>query len=222
MRIPITKDGYGVILASTLVLIVLGGVASIFTAWAWPAVVIVWVWVVAFFRDPAREIARREDILYAPADGRITEVVELDHHDLIRGPCHRVRIFMSLFSTHINRMPCAASVKSIEFHPGKFVSATRPQSAEVNESNTLILAPQPPFSGPMVLRQIAGMVARTIVCHASVGQAFESGGRFGMVKFGSGSELIIPRQEGLKILVSVGDSVRAGLTEIAKLDTMDR
>lgn len=222
MRIPITPDGFGVILASTLLLVALGGLASMFTAWAWPAVIIVWVWVVAFFRDPAREIARRADILYAPADGRITEVVELDHHDLIRGPCHRVRIFMGLFSTHINRMPCAASVRSIEFRPGKFVSATKPKSAKLNESNTLILAPQAPFAGPMMLRQIAGIVARTIVCHARVGQAFESGERFGMVKFGSGSELVIPRQDGLKILVSVGDSVKAGLTEIAKLDTIDR
>ena len=218
--IPVTRHGFGVIFAATLALLVVGAVGSMATPHVWWVVAVVWIWVISFFRDPARKITRQANILYAAADGRVTEVTELEHHDLVGGPCHRLRIFLSLFNPHINRMPCAAEVRSVTLRPGKFLNAMRSQSAEQNESNTLVIAPESPFAGPMVVRQIAGMVARTIVCRAKVGQSFQSGQRFGMIKFGSGTELVVPKQEGLKVLVKVGDNVKAGLTEIMKLDRM--
>ena len=220
MRVPITRDGYGVIFAATLALLVAGGLVSLATPLAWVVAAIVWVWVISFFRDPARNIERQQNVLYAPADGRVTEVTELEHHDLVDGPCHRIRIFLSLFNPHINRMPCAAEVCSVTLKPGKFLNAMRSRSAEENESNTLVVAPEAPFAGPMVVRQIAGKVARTIVCRAEVGQSFQAGQRFGMIKFGSGTELVVPKQEGLRVLVKVGDSVKAGVTEMMKLDKM--
>ena len=218
MRIPITKHGSGVIFAATLALLVVGGLAAAASPLVWVLVAIVWVWVISFFRDPARNIDRQDHVLYAPADGRVTEVTELDHHDLVRGPCHRVRIFLSLFNAHINRMPCAASVNSVVLEPGKFLNAMRSRSAEQNESNTLVLTPQAPLAGPIVVRQIVGKIARTIVCRAQIGDSFESGERFGMIKFGSGTELVVPKQSGLEVLVKVGDSVKAGLTEMMKID----
>ena len=216
--IPVTRHGFSVIFAATLALLVVGAVGTMATPHVWWVVAIVWMWVISFFRDPARNIKRRANILYAPADGRVTEVTELEHHDLVSGPCHRIRIFLSLFNPHINRMPCAAEVRSITFKPGKFLNAMRLRSAEENESNTLVVAPEAPFRGPMVVRQIAGKVARTIVCRAEVGASFQAGQRFGMIKFGSGTELVVPKQEGLNVLVKVGDKVKAGLTEMMELD----
>ncbi|MCH8965049.1 MAG: phosphatidylserine decarboxylase [Planctomycetes bacterium] len=218
--IPVTRHGFSVIFAATLALLVVGAVGSMATPHAWWVVAVVWGCVISFFRDPARNIKRQANILYAAADGRVTEVTELEHHDLVGGPCHRIRIFLSLFNPHINRMPCAAEVRSVTLKPGKFLNAMRPRSAEENESNTLVIAPASPFAGPMVVRQIAGMVARTIVCRAEVGQPFQAGQRFGMIKFGSGTELVVLKQEGLKVLVKVGDNVKAGLTEMMKLDKM--
>ena len=215
--IPVTRHGFSVIFAATLALLFVGAVGSMATAHVWWVVAVVWGCVISFFRDPARNIKRQAHILYAAADGRVTEVTELEHHDLVGGPCHRIRIFLSLFNPHINRMPCAAEVRSVTLKPGKFLNAIRPRSAEENESNTLVIAPEAPFAGPMVVRQIAGKVARTIVCRAEVGQSFQAGQRFGMIKFGSGTELVVPKQEGLKVLVKVGDNVKAGLTEMMKL-----
>lgn len=216
--IPVTRHGFSVIFAATLALLVVGAVGSMATAHVWWVVAVVWCCVICFFRDPARNIKRQDNILYAAADGRVTEVTELEHHDLVGGPCHRIRIFLSLFNAHINRMPCAAEVRSVTLKPGKFLAAMRSRAAEENESNTLLLAPEAPFAGPMIVRQIAGMVARTIVCRAEVGASFQAGQRFGMIKFGSGTELVVPKQEGLKVLVKVGDNVKAGLTEMMKLD----
>jgi phosphatidylserine decarboxylase len=218
--IPVTRHGFGVIFAATLAVLVVGAVGSMATPHIWWLVAVVWVCVVAFFRDPERNIKRQANILYSPADGRVTEVTELEHHDLVGGPCHRIRIFLSLFNAHINRMPCAAEVRSVTPKAGKFINAMKSRSADENESNTLVLTPDTPFTGPMVVRQIAGMVARTIVCRAEVGNSFQAGQRFGMIKFGSGTELVVPRQEGLEVLVKAGDSVKAGLTEMMKLDKM--
>ena len=166
MRIPITKHGSGVIFAASLALLVVGGLAAAASPLVWVLLAIVWGWVISFFRDPARNIDRQDNVLYASADGRVTEVTELDHHELIRGPCHRVRIFLSLFNAHMNRMPCAVCVNSAVLKPGKFLNAMRSRSAEENESNTLVLTPRAPLAGPIVVRQIAGMIARTIVCRA--------------------------------------------------------
>ncbi len=218
--IPVTRHGFGVIFAATLALLVVGAAGSMATPHVWWGVAIVWIWVISFFRDPTRNIKRQANILYAPADGRVTEVTELEHHNLVDGPCHRIRIFLSLFNPHINRMPGAAEVCSVTLKPGKFLNAMKSRSAEENESNTLVIAPEAPFTGPMVVRQIAGKVARTIVCRAEVGASFQAGQRFGMIKFGSGTELVVPKQEGLKVLVKVGENVKAGLTEVMKLDKM--
>ena len=117
-------------------------------------------------------------------------------------------------------MPCAASITSTHHKPGKYLNAFKPESAEENESNTLILNPEAPFHGPMVLRQIVGLIARTIVCHVSPGDSLAGGERIGMIKFGSGTELVVPRQDGMRVLVRVGDKVYAGLTEVAITDTI--
>jgi phosphatidylserine decarboxylase len=174
------------------------------------------VFVLAFFRDPPRTRAYEPGELCSPADGRVTEISLLDHHPPIDGPAVRIGMFLSLFNVHVNRFPCAARVLSVTHQPGLFLDARHPESGERNESNTLILDPGPAMPGPIVLRQVAGLVARRIVCHAAAGQAWPIGGRFGMIKFGSRTELIIPRVAGTDICVSVGDPVKGGLTILAR------
>ncbi len=216
MRIPITSEGTSIIAVLTVILAIAGWAGSLLTPWFWIVPGVVWLWVVSFFRDPARQIPRQPNILYAPADGKITEVTELAHHERIDGPCVRIRIFLSIFNVHINRMPCAATIRTVEFRPGRFLNALRSESADVNESNTLILDPKAPWTGPIVVRQIAGAIARTIVCRVRSGEALGSGERFGMIKFGSGTELIVPQQSGLRICCRVGDRVYGGLTPLVE------
>jgi len=221
LRIPITRDGLGVLAVSTVVLAVMGWLGSLLTPWVWPAVGLVWLWAVSFFRDPQRKIEQHPQVLYAPADGKVTEVVELDHHQAIGGPCVRIRIFLSIFNVHINRMPCAAKITSVKRQPGKFLNAMKAESALENESNTLMLDPADPVVGPVMVRQIVGLIARTIVCHVQPGDSLVSGQRFGMIKFGSGTEMIVPKQDGLKVLTQEGDAVRAGLTALIRLGEED-
>ena len=169
MRIPLARDGLGVMVAATVMLAGLGWAAAWVTPWLSLVPTVLWLWVLSFFRDPDRDIERDPAVFYAPADGTVTEVLEIASDEQGREGFIRVRIFLSLFNCHINRMPCAASITSVQLEPGKFLNAMKPQSAEENESNTLILEPAEPLRGPIVLRQIAGMIARTIVCHVRPG-----------------------------------------------------
>lgn len=203
-------------LLATLVLGAAGvGLGAIHGLLAIPAV-IVWVWVIAFFRDPPRRRAYAVGELCSPADGRVTEISELDHHELIGGPALRVGIFLSLFNVHVNRMPCSGRVHSIKYKKGEFLDARHAESGARNEANTLVIEPDAPLRGPVVVRQVAGKVARRILCHAREGQHWEIGSRFGLIKFGSRTELIIPKQDGTTIFVKVGDQVRGGLTMLVR------
>lgn len=187
--------------------------------WTWPAAVpfvAVWLGVLAFFRDPRRENRFEPGALCSPADGTITEITELHNgYGPITRPAVRIGMFLSLFNVHVNRAPCSGKVRSVTHKPGEFLDARRPDSSERNESNTLVIDPPPPMPGPVVVRQVTGFLARRIVCHARPGQILNAGERFGLIKFGSRTELILPQGEGLQIRVKVGDRVRAGLTILA-------
>lgn len=211
----IAKEGLREIAIATLIL----GALALAGVWLfWPVAilfVVLWLWVISFFRDPRRERSFEPGELCAPADGTVTEVSELDTHEEIGGPSVRIGIFLSLFSVHINRAPCSGSVSSISYHPGTFLDARHPDSGRRNESNTLVIDPDDPMPGPVVVRQVAGMLARRIICHATEGQHLPAGARFGMIKFGSRTELILPRRADTEIRVKIGDKVRAGLTVVA-------
>lgn len=213
----IAREGYREIALSALVLSALGT-----GAWwigSWPAAVpfgLVWLWVLSFFRDPIRHGRFARDELCAPADGTVTEVTELDHYDPFDGPAVRIGIFLSLLNVHINRSPCSGRVRRRTYERGQFLDARHPESGRRNESNTLLIDPDAPMPGPIVVRQVAGMLARRIICHVREQEQMPIGARFGMIKFGSRTELIIPRRSGTEIMVKPGDKVRAGLTVIAR------
>lgn len=210
----LAPEGLPQMLLSTAVL--LAGAATVAT-WFWPAaipLVIVWGWSIAFFRDPLREASFGPGILCAPADGVVQDITPVDQHGAPHRPAVRIGIFLSLFDVHINRSPCTGRVRSVDYLPGKFFPAMKPEAATLNESNTLVLDPSASMPGPVVVRQIAGLAARRIVCHAQPGTELAIGERFGLIKYGSRTELIVPKLPGTQVMVKVGDKVRAGLTPL--------
>ncbi len=180
-------------------------------------VVIIWAAIAAFFRDPLfRRAASRDPAdLVSPADGVVSAVFTCDHHEATQGPATVVRIFLSVLDVHINRMPCAATVLSIKHTPGQYLDARKPQSAQVNECNLVVVRNGDGDS--IGIRQISGAIARRIVCPIQTGETFARAERFGMIKFGSTTELIIPRPVDTTVRVAKGDRVVGGVTTLARL-----
>jgi phosphatidylserine decarboxylase len=164
----------------------------------------------AFFRDPDRIAPVVPGAVLAPADGRVMGVVEID--DPWVGRAVRVSIFLSPLDVHVNRAPMAAVVRDVEYVHGRFLAAYRPEASEVNERCTLLLDGD---QGHVAVRQIAGVLARRIVCRVKRGDKLEAGQRFGLIRFGSRTDLIAPR--GTDVRVAVGDRVRGGETIMAVL-----
>jgi phosphatidylserine decarboxylase len=190
-------------------------------AWiCWPLALLtlpVLIWLFAFFRDPERPISTDPDLMVSPADGTVSDVGEVLSHDLIGEPCLRIGIFLSVFNVHVNRAPCDGTVTQVVYKKGKFVNAMSHSAASSdNESNTIVLAGangQP----VAVVKQIVGLIARRIICDAKIGDTYARGQRFGMIKFGSRTELYIPTRLGPTSNVIVGQKVRGGMDVIAKL-----
>jgi phosphatidylserine decarboxylase len=174
------------------------------------------VWLLAFFRDPQRKLPDDPHVMLSPADGTISDILQIPHDPLLDAPAIRVGIFLSVFNAHINRSPCDGRVLAINYKKGKFLSALRHNEASgQNESNTLVLA-DPSTGRPVaVVRQITGAIARRIICDAAVGDRLARGQRIGMIKFGSRTELTIPAWLNPQLRVAVGQSVRAGSDIIA-------
>ena len=181
-----------------------------FRFWAIPvevALLALLVFSLSFFRDPRRDVIADDSVLYSPCDGTVTGVSSEDG-------AIKISVFLSLFSVHINRSPCRAVVESVEYKRGSFRSATDPESSRVNESNDIALVMSAGQAETIIVRQVSGAIARRIVCRAAPGDALGQGERFGMIKFGSRTELIFPDSGGREVLVKPGDKVRAGLTKM--------
>lgn len=206
-------------LIMTLVALAAAGVAAWFGQWwAVGVVVVLWLALVSFFRDPWRKLPANlapGDML-SPADGTVSKVFEVDHHDSTGGPALIIRIFLSVLNVHVNRSPFDAEVASMMHTPGRYLDARSEESAKVNESNliTLRLADQRTIG----VRQVSGAIARRIVCPIKVGDYLRRGQRFGMIKFGSTTELILPRQSVQEVRVAQGDKVVGGITILARID----
>lgn len=179
------------------------------------AAFVVFVLIAWFFRDPKRRIPAEPGVVVSPADGKVVDIEELDHDEFVGGPAVKIGIFLSIFNVHINRAPVAGRVIGLKYKAGKYLNALRPESARENEQLALLLEqPFPPYRG-MVVRQITGAIARRIVCWMKPGDTLEAGEQFGMIKLGSRTELVMPREEGLEIRTKIGDKVQAGSSELA-------
>ncbi len=176
------------------------------------------IWVLSFFRDPERSCPSDSNLLLAPADGKITDIEEVENNVFLGGAALRVGIFLSIFNTHINRAPCNVRVEKITYKKGKYKNALKPESARVNESNELNLVRTDSPHDRLIVRQISGAIARRIVCKTTEGSELASGQKFGMLKFGSRTELYVPLRENAKCMVKIGDKVKAGLTPLIKYE----
>ncbi|MCG3126135.1 MAG: Phosphatidylserine decarboxylase proenzyme [Phycisphaerae bacterium] len=165
----------------------------------------------SFYRDPPRRIPPDTDVLLAPADGRVVEVARGDP-----GGELRILIFLSVANVHVNRSPCAGRVLRVDYRPGQFLNALKAESTERNESNALTIEPDAPLPGPIVVRQIAGVLARRIVCATRPGDALQRGQRYGMIKLGSRTELRAADDGRWDLCVRAGQTVYGGVTVLAR------
>ena len=174
--------------------------------------------VVFFFRDPPRRVPPEPGLMVSPADGKVSEITHLEHDEFIDGPAVRIGIFLSIFNVHLNRAPAAARAIALRYSPGEFLNALKPQSALRNENMWIGLEEETPPHRRFAVRQIAGTLARRIVCDLRPGEVLARGHKFGMIKLGSRTELILPDTDGLKIETEVGKHVRAGASVLAKYE----
>ena len=206
---PIHPEGYPFIGGFAL--------ASLVLFWLWTPLgwigTVLTVWCALFFRDPRRVTPLRDGLVVAPADGRVSMVTQaLPPAELGLGnrPLPRVSIFMSVFNCHVNRSPVAGRVERIAYRPGVFINAELDKASEDNERNSLVIGTP---NGRIGVIQIAGLVARRIVCFVKEGQPIGAGERFGLIRFGSRLDVFLP--EGTRPLVAEGQTAIAGETILA-------
>ena len=187
----------------------------------WLAIVplVLLAFVIYFFRNPRRRVPQEPGLLVSPADGTVAEVTELEHDEYIGGPAVRVGIFLSIFNVHINCSPAACRVIRLCYWPGLFLNALNPESALRNEALWIGLEEDEAPHRRLVVRQIAGLIARRIVCNLRSGEHVARGHKFGMIKLGSRTELIFPHEERLEVLATVGQKVQGGSSVLARYRT---
>ncbi len=214
MRLPIHPEGWPFIAAATLVdlLLFLG------VPWAGWVFLPVALWVAAFFRDPNRTPPEGAGLLISPADGRFLPVAyAAPPAELRMGAEKRLRlsIFMNVFNVHVNRIPCNGIVTTLAYRPGKFFNASFDKASEHNERMSIRIKTEGlgTAAKDVAVVQIAGLVARRIVCNLREGQSVCRGDRFGIIRFGSRLDIYLP--DGARVLASAGQSVKAGETVLA-------
>jgi phosphatidylserine decarboxylase len=180
----------------------------------WPLAIIVW-----FFRDPTRAPDRspwnKPDIYCAPADGTVSDIEEVDEPLFIKGKALRIGIFLSPLNVHVNRTPCSGAVHFIKYAAGEFLPAYNKEAPTRNESVSMGLLTAGGL--PIVVKQITGVLARRIVCDAQIGDTLIAGERYGMIKFGSRTEIYVPVGAAPVSLVKIGDKVVGGETEFCRV-----
>ncbi|MEI9999939.1 MAG: phosphatidylserine decarboxylase [Verrucomicrobiota bacterium] len=167
--------------------------------------------VIYFFRDPERAVPADEKIIVSAADGLVVGIDEMEEPDFHLGPMIRIAVFLSVFDVHVNRTPCDGTVKSTIYKAGRFLDVRHPDSSRLNECRSWWLETP---RGNVAVRQIAGLIARRIVAWAAEGEALARGQRFGMIRFGSRTEVFLPAE--CTVLVKLGDRVQGAATPIAR------
>ena len=208
MRIPIAKDGYMFILP----LAVLTGIFWALS-WLWVTGLFagLFLFVTWFFRDPERSIPEDPNAIVSAGDGRVVEIVQ-EKDPLLDGVYTRVSVFLNVFNVHVNRVPIAGKIQATRYNPGKFLNAASHKASLDNEQSAILLN-----NGhvTILVKQIAGLIARRIVCWAEEGDEYQRGQRFGLIRFGSRVDIFLP--EGTDIKVAVGDIVSGGSSIIGYL-----
>lgn len=215
-RLPFAREGLAeLVLLSGFFLALAIGLSFVY----WPLALVplaLAVFVVSFFRNPRRVPPTEPGLVVSPADGRVVTIEEIPYDEFIQGPAVLIGIFLSVFNVHSNRAPVASRVIGLTYRAGKFLNALLPASARENEAMVVRLEEDQPPYRRMIVRQIAGAIARRIVCLLKPGDKLTRGERFGMIKLGSRTELVLPREAGLELITRCGQKVRAGTTVLAR------
>lgn len=205
----IVRDGYPFIIFALVITVVVG----YFWGLVWAVIPLVAAFYFAyFFRNPDRPLPAEEDILYSPADGRVMNVEEIYDHEFLNAPAWKVTVFLSVFNVHVNRSPMQGEIKYQRYNVGKFVPAFDKQATFKNERHAIGID-----NGKIkiVVIQVAGLLARRIVSWVTLGNRIEQGECYGMIKFGSSTELIVPMN--VEILVCKGQNVVGGITKMGRI-----
>jgi phosphatidylserine decarboxylase len=210
------REGYPFIGIATVLAIAAFALALSRRSWSlWLLAIVITVialWVAYFFRDPERTGQRGADIIVAPADGKLIMITEVDEPSFVGGRAQRLSIFMNVFNVHVNRYPVDGVVKYVHYNKGKFLNAAAEKSSLENEQSSVGIEAG---HNRILVRQIAGLVARRIVTYSQLGQAVKQGERMGIIRFGSRVDVFIPMDARLE--VPLGTLTTAGTTVLAKL-----
>ncbi len=212
----LAPEGWPFLSAGWSLVAVGGWAAARWGGWLWlveGALVLVAIWLAVFFRDPRRPGPRGDELVIAPADGRVVGIVPTDEPLYLKGPATRISIFMNVFDVHVNRYPASGSIELVTYHAGRFLHAAGDKASLDNEQASVgIRTPR----GPVLVRQIAGLVARRIVTDARPGSLARQGERMGMIRFGSRVDVFLPAGARPLVRVLEGEHVAAGRTVLAE------
>ena len=207
--IPVAKEGWPFILALaifTLALFVFGwtsiGMVSL----------VLTLFVLSFFRDPERTVPDGEDVVVSPADGKVVVIKNIFEPDYLREEVTQVSIFLSVFNVHVNRAPIGGVVETVKYNPGKFHIAAVEKASLANEQIGMVIRDG---NRRLLVKQIAGFIARRVVCYARPGDMIKKGERYGLIRFGSRADIFLPRDAEIK--VKVGDRVKGARDTIGLL-----
>jgi phosphatidylserine decarboxylase len=213
------REGYRYIIIATVLWAALGYLTYRFL-YAWPWLMyplnficfLLWAWVIWFFRMPVRDFSIGEQMVVAPADGKVVVIEETFEPEYFKDKRLQVSIFMSPLNVHVNRSPIDGIVKYFKYHPGKYLVAWHPKSSTDNERTTLVIENS---RMPILLRQVAGALARRICFYVKEGQEIKQSEEFGFIRFGSRVDVYLPL--GTEVDVKIGQIVQGGITVLAHL-----
>jgi len=210
MKLPIASDGFRFIIP-------LAAVTAVFAAlsmhWGTLLFGLALLFCVNFFRDPERTIPQEDNVVVSPADGKVVEIAE-DTDPLLDGPRRRISIFLNVFNVHVNRVPVGGRIEAIRYNKGRFLNAASHQASAENEQSAMLIDTG---RHKVLVKQIAGLIARRIVYWAKEGDTYELGQRYGLIRFGSRADIFLPLNS--RIEVKVGDHVSGGSSIIGFLDS---
>jgi phosphatidylserine decarboxylase len=210
----------GLVFIAIAALIAAGSYAAALNRRSWPLwllaflLTILALWVAYFFRDPERMGDRGDKYVIAPADGRVVLISDVDEPAFMGGRARRISIFMNVFNVHVNRYPVSGTVRYIKYNPGKFLNAAAEKSSVENEQSSVGIETT---HGRVLVRQIAGLIARRIVTYSKEGQQVQQAERMGLIRFGSRVDVFLPLDATLR--VKIGDATLAGTSVIAEMPT---
>jgi len=207
--IPVAAEGCPFIVPLTIVTVLLFALG-----WRNTGIValVLTLFVLFFFRDPERTIPEGKDVVVSPADGRVIVIKDIYEPDYLKQDVKQISIFLSVFNVHVNRSPVEGVVESVRYNPGKFHVASVDKASLDNEQTGMVIA-----NGKrrILVKQIAGLIARRIVCYAKPGNAIKTGERYGLIRFGSRVDIFLPKDAELK--VKLGDRIKGARDVIAVL-----